>query len=363
MSNPFDRVRQSLKEIKLSAIFITNQKNVSYLTGFTGLEPHEREGFLFITLTNAYLLTFPTYFGLYEKGGNGFVTLNITQNKNLSDHLSEIIENEKIKNVGFEKENLTVAELVSLKGKLKTQFEETSNIVENLRLIKTPEEISKIKKAAAITDQAFGFIQTKIKKGVTEKELAFELEFFLKKKAGEIAFSPIVAFNANAAVPHYLPNNRQQITDNSLILLDFGAKVNGYCADMTRVIFWGTPKDDWVKIYETVLEAQKLALNSLKSGIKTSEPDKIARHYILSLGYADYPHGLGHGVGLSIHEAPRLKKDSTEILKENMVVTVEPGIYIPGECGVRIEDLVVLRKEGIEVLSKSLKLLKESIIL
>lgn len=363
MSNPFDRVRQSLKEIKLSAIFITDQKNVSYLTGFTGLEPHAREGFLFITLTEAYLLTFPTYFGLYDKGGNGFVTLNITQKKKLSDHLSEIIENEKIKKVGFEKENLTVAELDSLKDKLKTQLLETSYIVENLRLVKTPDEISKITKAAVITDQAFGFIQTKIKKGVTEKELAFELEFFLKKKAGGIAFSPIVAFNANTAIPHYLPNNHQPLSDNSLILLDFGANESGYCADMTRVVFFGTPKDNWVKIYETVLEAQKLALNSLKPGIITGEVDKIARQYILSLGYADYPHGLGHGVGLSVHEAPRLKKDNTEILKDNMVVTVEPGIYIPGECGVRIEDLVVLKCGGIEILSKSPKLLKKLIII
>lgn len=357
MSSRIDSVRKIIEKVKIDAFFVTNQQNVSYLTGFSGLSPHEREGFLFITPNYAYLLTFPTYFGLYEKGGEGFVTLNISQSKKLSDHLSEIIKKEKILSFGFEKENLTVAELDSLKNKLEIQFTETSGVVENLRILKTPEEISYIQKAAYITDLAFDFIQTKIIKGVSEKDLSFELEFFLKKNADGVAFPPIVAFDKNAAIPHYLPNNKEHITNNNLILMDFGAKVNGYCADMTRVIFFGTPKDRWVKVYETVLAAQKIALESLKTEIAASEPDGKAREYLKACNFPDYPHGLGHGVGLSIHEAPRLRKESMEILKENMVVTVEPGIYIPGECGVRIEDLVVLRKDGIEILSKSDKTL------
>ncbi len=364
MPNPsrIDQARKSLQEQKLDAFFATNQHNVSYLSGFMGLAPNEREGYLLLTAKNAYLLTFPTYFGLYEKGGDGFRTINITQAKRLSDHLSEIIAREMIKTVGFEKENLTVAELASLKGKLRIPFLETSGIIENLRLTKTAEEIAKIRKAARITDLAFDFIKTKIKVGTTEKVLALELEFFLKKEAGDIAFSPIVAFNANAAIPHYLPDNRQQITDYNLILLDFGAKVNGYCSDMTRVIFYGTPKESWVKVYETALQSQKLALQNIKSGVNASIPDKLARDYIKSAGFPEYPHGLGHGVGMAVHEAPRLRTGSKEILRENMVVTVEPGIYLSGVCGVRIEDLVVLKRDGIEVLSKSPKLLKELIL-
>lgn len=358
-----NNVRNKLQNQKLDALFITNQHNVAYLTSFVGLSPQEREGYFFITPNSAFLLTFPTYFGLYEKGGPGFTAVNITMPKRLSDHLSEIIKGEKIKNVGFEKENLTVAELASLKNKLKIKFTETEGIVEKFRLIKDDAELGHIKNAAKITDLAFDFIRTKISaNSVTEKELALDLEFFLKKNADDIAFSPIVAFNDNAAIPHYLPNNRQQLTNNSLILLDFGAKVNGYCADMTRVVFFGKPDNHRLAIYNTVLQAQKLALDTLKINIAASEPDKIARDYIKSKGFPDYPHGVGHGVGLAIHEAPRLRIDSKDNLSENMVVTVEPGIYLPGNCGVRIEDLVVLKKEGIEILSKSPKLLENVIL-
>lgn len=358
-------VRARLQELNLDSLFITSQTNVSYLTHFTGLAPSEREGFFFITQRSAKLLTFPTYFGLYKDGGMEFDTLNITREKRLSDYLSDIIKKEKVKKIGFEKENLTVFELESLKNKFqpkadrpraeKISFVGTTGIVEKLRIIKDDEELENIKKAAGVTDRAFEYIKSKIQKGIAEKELALELEYFIKKHADDVAFAPIVAFNENAAIPHYIPTNSQQLTTNNLVLLDFGAKVGGYCADMTRVIFFGTPKNNWGRIYETVLTAQQKALESLKVDIAAGIPDKLAREYIKSQGFPDYPHGLGHGVGLAIHEAPRLRFDSKEILAENMVVTVEPGIYLPGEGGVRIEDLVVLKKNGIEILSKSSK--------
>ncbi|OGG20494.1 hypothetical protein A3D03_03485, partial [Candidatus Gottesmanbacteria bacterium RIFCSPHIGHO2_02_FULL_40_13] len=269
--------------------------------------------------------------------------------------LTEIIKREKINKIGFEKDNLTVSEYESLKTKLPSFLTPTENIVEEERLTKDNDEITKIKSAAKMTDMAFEYIKEKIKKGVSEKDLALELEFFLKKNAGDIAFPPIVAYDENAAIPHYLSSNDQRLTTNSLILLDFGAKVEGYCADMTRVVFFGSPDNNQVKIYNTVYKAQELALKKIKSGLKTAEIDKVAREYIKSAGFPEYPHGLGHGVGLAIHEAPRLKPESLEVLKENMVVTVEPGIYLEGNCGVRIEDLVVLTKEGCEILSKSSK--------
>ncbi len=353
--NKIVKIRKKLAGLTLDALFISNQYNVSYLTGFAGLSPNEREGFLFVTQNLAYLLTFPTYFGLFKKGGNGFTSLNITREIRMSDHLTEIIKREKINKIGFEKDNLTVSEYESLKTKLPSSLSPTENIVEEERLTKDNDEITKIKSAAKMTDMAFEYIKEKIKKGVSEKDLALELEFFLKKNAGDIAFPPIVAYDENAAIPHYLSSNDQRLTTNSLILLDFGAKVEGYCADMTRVVFFGSPNNNRVKIYNTVLKSQELALKKIKSGLKTAEIDKVAREYIKSAGFPEYPHGLGHGVGLAIHEAPRLKPESTEVLKENMVVTVEPGIYLEGNCGVRIEDLVVLTKEGCEILSKSSK--------
>ncbi len=360
MSKRIEKIRIAIKKLKLDALFVTDQHNVTYLTNFAGLSPNEREGFLLITKLHAYLLTFPTYFGLYKKGTADFQTLNITQTKKLSDHLSEIICREKINNLGFEKENLTVSELDSLKNKLLKRSDlkgliPTQGIVENLRQIKDEIEIANIKKAAEITDQAFAFIRNKITKGISEKNLAVEIEYFIKRHAQDVAFSPIVAYDANAAIPHYLPSHNSQLTTHNLILLDFGAKVNGYCADMTRVIFFGKPKDKQIKAYQTVLSAQKIVLLKLKAGLKCQEVDKLAKKIITAKGYPEYQHGLGHGVGLAIHEAPKLKFKSKEILQENMVVTVEPGIYLPDDYGIRIEDLVVLRKDGIEILSKSSK--------
>ncbi len=399
MLSRITQVREKLKKLDIDAFFVTSQPNVSYLTGFAGLSPNEREGFLLVSRNNSHLFTFPTYFQLYCQGGGGFKTLEITQTVRLKDHLTTIIGKEKIRTIGYESENLTVAELESLKKKTAVSWRKTHKVVEDLRIIKDKTEIAKIKKAALVTDQAFDFIKTKIRKGVTEKELALELEFFLKKTAGDIAFSPIVAFNKNAAIPHYLPTNpstslrtkSQRLTTNSLILMDFGAKYEGYCADMTRIIFFGKPLEKHLKTYRVVLKAQMKVLKETKNYqsschcdpdgnrekqsrdatvIPTGSPrpdvtsglamtgdtlDCIARDYIKSHGFVPYPHGLGHGVGLSIHEDPRLKIGSKDILREGMVFTVEPGIYLPGQYGIRIEDLVLLKKDGIEILSKTTK--------
>lgn len=356
------KVRESLNRLNTDSFFISNQSNVTYLTGFSGLSANEREAFLFITKSNTYLLTFPTYYGLYSRGGEGFVTLNITADKKLSYHLNEIVKKENIHSIAIERTNVTLSEFDSLKKKVPAQFNLTENIVEELRMIKDAEEIKRIKKAAEITDRAWEFIKSQIRVGTSEKDLALELEFFLKKESGDVAFSPIIAFSEHAAIPHFLPTDNRKLTTGDLILMDFGAKFMGYCADMTRVAFLGSPDTQTAKIYNTCLRAQQKALTMVTPGIKTSYPDNIARKYITRNGYPAYPHGLGHGVGLNVHEAPRLKNDSIEILEENMVVTVEPGIYLTGKSGIRIEDLVVLTNHGNEVLSKSPKELDKMII-
>ncbi len=355
MIDRIEKVRNEIKALNLDAFFVTNQYNVSYLTQFFGLSPEGREGFFIITKQNAHLLTFPTYFGMYKNGGLGFDVLNITPDIRLHEHLNIIIEKEAIKHIGIEKDNVTIGEFASLKKKVRVKFLQTSEIVEKLRVIKSPEETAHIRNAAKIGDIAFDFIKSKIIKGISEKDIALELEYFIKKNADDVAFPPIVAFNQNAAIPHYLPNNSQQITDNSLILLDYGVRVNGYCSDMTRVIFFGNPPANIAKAYQAVLEAQSLAINSLKKGAKCDPIDSLTKKYLTSRGYPEYLHGLGHGVGLAVHESPRLKKGSLEILQENMVVTVEPGIYLENQFGIRIEDLILLTKDGIEILSKSRK--------
>lgn len=354
MNKRIKRLQGSLVSQKLDSIFISNQYNVSYLTGFSGLSPEEREGFLFVSQKSAHLLTFPTYFGLFQNSTAPFKTLCITHDIRLKDHLNKIITHENLKTMGFEKTNLTVSEYESLKNKLSLTLVPLDKSVEDQRITKDENEIKNIRKAAQITDIAFEFILKTIKNGITEKDIAFKLEYFMKQKA-DIAFSPIVAFNENSAIPHYLTTDNRKLKTDSLILLDFGAKYDGYCSDMTRVIFFGKPRSEWLKVYNIVLEAQEKALRALKKGQKGGEIDSIARNYIKKNNYPDYQHGLGHGVGLGIHEAPRLKKDGQDRLQENMVVTVEPGIYLEGKFGIRIEDLSVIKTNRIEILSKSTK--------
>lgn len=355
MKTKIEQLRHILSQNSTDSLFLSDQHNVSYLTGFSGLSPNEREGFFLVTKKSAYLLTFPTYFGMYKGKNDTFQTLCITSTKRLSDHLSEILKKDSCKNMGIEKQNLTLSEFESLQKKLTVLMIQTENIVEKLRIIKSEEEITKIKKAARIADETFTSILPLIKEGISEKKLAVSIESSIKMETEDVSFSPIVAFDQSAAIPHYMPNPNVIAKKQSLILLDFGAKYNGYCSDMTRVVFIGTPKASDKKIYDTVLEAQKKALNALVPGVTGAKIDGIARTIIENAHFPVYQHGLGHGVGTAIHEDPKLRQDSVDVLQENMVVTVEPGIYIEGSCGVRIEDLVVLRKDGAEILSHSSK--------
>ncbi|MBI2616792.1 M24 family metallopeptidase [Candidatus Gottesmanbacteria bacterium] len=348
-------LQKSFERLHIDSLFISDQYNVSYLTGFVGLSPNEREGFLFVTKREAYLLTFPTSYGLYPKKEREFKTLCITYDIRLSDHLEKILQKSHSQSMGVEKQNLTLSEFESLSKKLSVRLKRTEGIVENLRVIKTREEIGKIKIASEVADRAFSYILKKVSKGVCEKELAIEIESFIKRNSDDVSFPPIVAIDESSAIPHYMSGTKRRVQKGSLILLDFGAKFKGYCSDMTRVIFYKTPSFQKRKMYETVFAAQKKALNALTAGISASSVDKIARKIIEETGFPPYPHGLGHGVGCAIHEAPRLKKGSKEKLGKNMVVTVEPGIYIEDYGGVRIEDLVVLRSKGAEILTKSTK--------
>ena len=348
------RIRKTLEELNLSALLVTGAENVSYLTRINGLKTGEREAFLLITKKTNYLFAFSTTYLLY-KNVPGFQSLELTASFRLSNALIYAIKEQGLKDIGFESENVTYTEITNLQTKLGKTLTPTTDIIENLRLIKTEDEIGKIKKAAQITDKAFAFILNEIKSGITEKELALKIEFYIKSKSDDIAFTPIVAFNENSAIPHYLPSAKIKLKKKSTILLDFGSKYQGYCSDLSRVVFFGTPNNKTVRIYDTVKKAQDETIKSLKPGISGGELDGIARNFIKKEGFIPYNHGLGHGVGLAIHENPRLRPGITDILRENMVFTIEPGIYIENYAGVRIEDLLVLKLEGPEFLSNASK--------
>jgi Xaa-Pro aminopeptidase len=232
----------------------------------------------------------------------------------------------------------------------------SKNLIEKKRQIKKPEEIANIKLAVKLTDECFKFITKRIRPGITESRLALEIEGFIRARGGELAFTPIVAFNEHSSQPHYLTRSYNPLRSGSLILLDFGARVNGYCADMTRVIFIGKPRPEWVVTYKAVLKAQEKAMDLLREGVRNGATlDVAAKEVIAEENLPPYAHSLGHNVGLDIHEGPRLSDKKSETLLPGMVFSVEPGCYREGQYGIRIEDLVRLTSTGIEILSKSPK--------
>lgn len=224
------------------------------------------------------------------------------------------------------------------------------------RMVKDDTELSLIKRAETIGDEAFTYILSIIKPGMTEREIAIELEFFMKRKgASKLSFDTIVASGRNSSMPHAQVTDKV-IENGDFVTMDFGCVYEGYCSDMTRTIAVGKPTDEMEKVYQIVLDANLFALEGIKAGVKCSDIDALARDHIRNEGYGEYfGHGLGHSVGLYIHEEPRFSPKCDTITEKNMVITDEPGIYLPGKFGVRIEDLVVVKEDGYELLSHSPK--------
>ncbi len=358
---------------KIDALLITDPINIRYLTGFVGVSPDEREVYCLLSKDILYLFTNALYLEAAKNAKCPMLNaklevVEISRENPLSKKLVNILKEKKIKRLGFEEIDLTVAEYQKLKLTLKgVSLVPTRNRVEELRMIKRVDEIENIRQAAALTDQCFIYLTSFLKPSVTESQIAWEIESFFRKHGAKSVFSPIVAFGTHSSQPHYTfglerPGlsrlKGQALKNQDIVLLDFGARVNGYCSDMTRVVFVGRSKDEWKRAYDTVLRAQQTALDLLAGfhPVSGATLDKGAREAIKKAGFPLYPHSLGHGVGLSIHEQPRLSyKNPTVHLKPGMVVTVEPAIYIEGSYGIRIEDLVLLKKDGVEILSKSPK--------
>ncbi len=359
-------IRQKLLKAKLDGVLISSVSNISYLSGFTNFSKDEREAYIFIGKDFAYIITDARYTEAIKRE---VPHLTIFERSHINPTKELFKKHHKeIKRLGIEEDNLTVGEHKSLSKHFKKikHFD-----VGHLRSVKTEEEIKKIEKACRIGDLAFDFTLKKIKIGVTEKQVANELENFIKDKVAEISFPPIVAFGKNSSIPHHQTGETKLTGNGEFVLLDFGVKLENYCSDMTRTVFFGEPAGKQKEIYQTVLTAQQKAVNFINSTIragkviKTAEVDKIARDYITSKGFPTIPHSLGHGIGLEVHEHPSLSPKSKEILKEGMVFSIEPGIYVPDfgsphstrveAGGGRIEDLFVLEKSGFRQLTVSPK--------
>lgn len=350
-------LQDSISRYKVEALLITSNYNIAYLTGILAFSLEEREARILVTKQDIFLFTDARYTEMV-KNESPFVTLIETNSdKTFSKNLKEILKKKRVRTLGFEEENITYKEISELEEEVKgVEFVPTEGIVEDLRTVKDNNEVANIKKACALTDKAFEFILKNLKPGVTELEIKTKLESLIRDNGGEIAFPSIVAFGKNSAIPHHQSGNLKLKTEN-VVLLDFGAKVNGYCSDMTRTIFIGKPSDKQIKIYNAVKEAQEIAIDYLKThareGFELKKVQELANSHLRKLGFSDIPHSLGHGVGLQVHEEPRISPYSEGHLQEGTVITVEPGVYISDIGGVRIEDTVLITDNGLEFITKS----------
>ncbi|GAV22383.1 M24 family metallopeptidase [Carboxydothermus pertinax] len=345
-----EKLKKRLLQENVASYLITKRENVRYLSGFTG-----SSGAVLITPEKNYFITDFRYVEQAQKQCPGFIIEK--HEDTIFTHAALLVKNHGINTLHFEGDALTFREYRELSEKADgIELQNLSEVVDELREVKDKDEVELIKKACSIADDAFSHLLKRITSGMTEKELAWELEKYMREAGAEdLAFDTIVASGERGALPHGVATSKK-ITPGEMITLDFGAKFQGYHSDITRTIALGEPPAKMLEIYEIVLEAQEAALNALKPGAFAVDVDRVARDIIAKAGYAEYfGHGLGHGVGLNIHEGPRLSPKGKAVLQPGMVVTVEPGIYLPGIGGVRIEDTVLVTENGFEVLTHSPK--------
>ena len=330
------------------AVLVHNPSNMFWLSGYTG------EGVVMIGRSFRAIITDFRYTEQAEQQAPSF-SVEMTDKTISHDHIAARLCGEYgISTLYYEDDFLTVREYETARKVIENvEWKSLNRRVQFLRQVKDEKELECIAEACRITGEAFERLLPNIKEGMTEKELALMLEFdMLTHGASALAFDTIAAAGAHGSLPHAVPGDLK-IKKGDMITFDFGAKFGGYCADMTRTVALGKPSDEMLRVYQIVLEAQQMSQDAVMAGKTGKEIDAIARDYIYKSGYEGrFGHGLGHAVGIDIHEEPRLAMTGEQILEENHVVTVEPGIYLPGSFGVRIEDLVCVTETGCETLNE-----------
>jgi Xaa-Pro aminopeptidase len=348
------KLRTSIAEKGLDALLLSQPENLRYLSGFTG-----SSGWLLISGQNAILAT---DFRYVEQAKGDSPDFEIIQTKqDLRDWLPGLVSDLGWHKLGFEANFISYEGYHKLSEAIKTkqvnlELVPTTGIVEQLRSIKEPGELGFIIKAVELVDAVFEQTKSIIRPGITEKEAAWEIEKILRQEGSEgIPFEIIVASGSNSALPHARPAEKI-ICSGEPVLIDMGAKINGYCSDFSRTLFLGETDKSLQEVYNIVLKAQATAVERIESGMDASKADRLARSIVEQAGYGDaFGHGLGHGVGLTIHEFPTIGPRSSDSLADGMVFTIEPGIYLAGKGGVRIEDMVVLKNGKAKVLTKAKK--------
>ena len=350
-------IRQGLTEKELDALMVSVQENRYYLSGYTGEDTQfdESAGVLIISDRHLVLATDSRYELQAQAEAAGF---DIVCYKNgLEKELPEIAKSLGIQRLGFESVRLSHKNHSAYAGALGNQsppveLVPTQNMVEALRQIKSEDEIQRITNALRIAEEAFSRVIDTIRPGMTERQAAWAMEKAMRENGAQgLSFPVIVASGPNSALPHAVPTDRK-MGRGEPILFDWGARLNEYCSDTTRTVVMGEPDDRFQQVFDTVVMARDMATAAIKSGASSTQVDKIARNHIDKNGYAGkFGHSLGHGTGLAVHESPRLSPIKDDRLEAGMVVTVEPGIYLPGWGGIRMENQVVVRQDGAQVLN------------
>lgn len=348
-----DRIKRLAHDLPedMDAALITSEVNRRYYTGFVS-----SAGALLVTREKAVLLLDSRY---VEAGGKKVTDAEVVLMTDMARQLNELFEEYKVKTVGIESGYMTVESLYSLRKVLNVQMLDDprlNSIILKHRCVKSEEEMAEIRAAQAITDKTFIHMLDLIKPGVSEKDLQLELDYYmLRNGATGLAFETILAAGANGSMPHAVPSDNV-IKEGDFVTMDFGAAHNGYCSDMTRTVAVGKITEEQEKVYNLVLDAQLAAIDAVRAGVPCNSIDKVARDMIYGAGYEGrFGHGLGHSLGLEIHENPRFSMLCSDITEAGTVMSVEPGIYLDGRFGVRIEDIVMITENGCEVITKSEK--------
>ncbi len=350
MSERLERLRERMAERNLDAMLVSNADNRRYLSGFTG-----SAGFLVITPEEAILATDFRYFEQVAREAPGFRLAKVETR--LADLLPGLLGDLGVERLGFESEHVTVEQHRDWSSVTdNVEWLALKETVEQLRAIKEEAEIEALRRAVALTDAAFAHLLAVIRPGMAETQVAWEIEAYMRVHgASKVAFDLIVAAGPNGALPHARPGSHI-IQEGEPIVIDIGCVFDGYCSDMTRTVSLGEPSAHYLEVWEIVLRAQEAVEAAVRPGLTGIEADARARSIIEQAGYGEqFGHGLGHGVGLAVHEKPRAGRLSEDVLEAGMSLTIEPGIYLPGEFGVRLEDLAIIWPEGIEVLTQSPK--------
>lgn len=345
----YHKVIRELERLDIDGILLTDKSNIGFVSGFL-----TEDAYVLISKLGKIFITDGRYYEVAEKKCPGWNVVCLSAEVSLQQLLADACQKWQIETLGFEEDVVTQGFYTKITESLPTvRMVPASHVLKKVRMIKRPYELDCMRRAARAADDAFLVALKLIKPGVREYEIAAEIEYQLKKMGMDgCSFPSIVAAGAHSSLPHAVPSD-YKMQNGDFITIDMGAKYRGYASDMTRTFVLGEPDAKQKEVYDIVLQAQKKGVEAVKPGIKCSELDQIVRDYITEKGYGEnFLHSLGHGVGLDIHEWPTVSSKCDIVLEPGMVITIEPGIYLPGWGGVRIEDTVIVTEDGCEIITK-----------